>query len=75
MKLPAGRGLVFANAYESAKERDKEPTQVVTHEVRRGETLFSIARRYGQQVRALMELNGLSSPRVRIGQLLKVIII
>ena len=74
VKLPAGKGLVFAGAYESAKERDKEPIQVVTHEVRRGETLFSIARRYGQQVRSLMELNGLSSPRVRIGQLLKVII-
>jgi LysM repeat protein len=48
---------------------------VATHKVQRGETLFSIARRYGQQVRSLMELNGLSTPRLRIGQLLKVIII
>jgi soluble lytic murein transglycosylase-like protein len=74
VKLPAGRGLVFANAYERLREKDTGPTQVVTHEVRRGETLFSIARRYGQQVRSLMELNGLSSPRLRIGQLLKVLI-
>lgn len=74
VKLPAGKGLVFAAAYEQLKEKDTAPMQVVTHEVRRGETLFSIARRYGQQVRALMELNGLSSPRLRIGQQLKVII-
>jgi membrane-bound lytic murein transglycosylase D len=74
VKLPAGRGLVFANAYERLREKDTGPTQVVTHEVRRGETLFSIAHRYGQQVRSLMELNGLSSPRLRIGQLLKVLI-
>jgi membrane-bound lytic murein transglycosylase D len=75
VKLPAGRGLAFASAYEHAKEIETEPAQVATHKVQRGETLFSIARRYGQQVRSLMELNGLSTPRLRIGQLLKVIII
>ena len=47
--------------------------EVVTHEVKKGETLFSIARRYGQEVRALMELNGLTSYRLQIGQRLKVI--
>jgi soluble lytic murein transglycosylase-like protein/LysM repeat protein len=75
VKLPAGKSSVFAVAYEHhLKEKESEPVQVVTHEVRRGETLVSIARRYGQQVRALMELNGLSSPRLRIGQRLHVII-
>jgi len=46
----------------------------VTHEVKRGETLFSIARYYGQQVRALMELNGLTDSHLRIGQKLRVIL-
>jgi membrane-bound lytic murein transglycosylase D len=74
VKLPAGKGLAFAAAYEQLNEKDTEPIQVVTHKVRRGETLLSIARRYGQQVRTLMELNGLSNPRLRIGQPLKVMI-
>ena len=74
VKLPAGKGPAFAAAYQRLNEKDAGPIQVVTHKVRRGETLISIARRYGQQVRTLMELNGLSSPRVRIGQQLKVII-
>lgn len=74
VKLPAGKGLAFAAAYQQLNEKHTEPIQVVTHKVRPGETLISIARRYGQQVRTLMELNGLSSPRLRIGQPLKVII-
>jgi len=38
----------------------------VTHEVKKGETLFSIARRYGLEVGALM------NARLRIGQRLMV---
>jgi soluble lytic murein transglycosylase-like protein/LysM repeat protein len=74
LKLPAGKSLIFAKSYQQLKEKETESTEIVTHEVKRGETLFSIARRYGQEVRALMQLNGLSSPRLRIGQQLKVIV-
>jgi membrane-bound lytic murein transglycosylase D len=74
VKLPIGKALVFAKAYDHFLEKEAASVQVVTHEVKKGETLSSIARRYGQQVRSLMELNGLSSPRLRIGQQLKVII-
>jgi membrane-bound lytic murein transglycosylase D len=73
LRLPVGKALAFAKAYEHFQEQ-RASVQVVTHEVKKGETLSSIARRYGQQVRSLMELNGLSSPRLRIGQQLKVII-
>jgi membrane-bound lytic murein transglycosylase D len=71
LRLPTGHTAVFEVAY---RERKREETRVVTHEVKRGETLFSIARRYGQQVRALMELNGLTDSRLRIGQKLTVIL-
>jgi soluble lytic murein transglycosylase-like protein len=73
LRLPAGRGLIFAKAYEH-RERYAEQMQVVTHEVRKGDTLFSIARRYGQEVRSLMRLNGLSTPRLRIGQQLMIMV-
>jgi membrane-bound lytic murein transglycosylase D len=71
VKLPAGHAMIFAQAYQ---ERETRAAQFVTHEVKKGETLFAIARRYGQHVRFLMELNGLSSPRIRVGQRLMVII-
>jgi hypothetical protein len=72
MKLPTGHAAIFARAYQERQETRE--TLLVTHEVKKGETLFAIARRYGQRVSALMKLNGLLSPRLRVGQRLKVII-
>ena len=44
-----------------------------THRVRRGETLSTIARKYGVSMKALQRANGLrSANRIRVGQRLKV---
>ena len=40
----------------------------VTHVVRRGETLSSIARRYGTSVAAIKDLNGLSGDAINAGR-------
>lgn len=71
VKLPAGRAAGFLSAYY--ERRNARPVEIVTHEVKKGETLYSIARRYGQEVRSLIELNGLTTRRLRIGQKLQVI--
>ncbi len=70
LRVPAGHASTFNLGYDQS--RQIEEAQVVTHEVKKGETLFSIARRYGQQVRALMDLNGLTDSHLRIGQRLKI---
>jgi Transglycosylase SLT domain/LysM domain len=72
VKFPTGHATIFAQSYQ---ERKTKPTQFLTHEVKKGETLFAIARRYGQRVKSLMELNGLANPTLRVGQLLKVIML
>ena len=76
IKLPAGTAVAFAKAQSEPKEIEKETAgvQVVTHEVKKGETLFSIARHYSQEVKSLMELNGLTSARLRIGQKLMILL-
>jgi len=76
IKLPVGKASVLlAKAIEKTPaEKDTEPTRVVTHEVKRGETLFSIARYYGLEVRALMEFNGLTTNRLLIGQKLRILL-
>ena len=73
IKVPVGKAsILLAKTIEKPIEKNTEPTPVVTHEVQRGETLFSIARSYGLDVRALMEFNGLTTSRLLIGQKLRI---
>lgn len=75
IKLPADKAAIFlAKLNEKRPADEPENQQVVTHEVKRGETLFSIARFYGLTVRALMNFNGLTTPRLQIGQKLKILL-
>jgi len=75
VRVPVGKALVFAKANNLLKGVvETEAAKVVTHEVKRGETLFSIARRYGQAVTTLMQLNGLATPRLHIGQQIKILL-
>jgi D-alanyl-D-alanine endopeptidase (penicillin-binding protein 7) len=46
--------------------------QKATHTVRRGETLYSIARRYGTSVASLKKWNGLQGNSIRVGRRLTV---
>jgi membrane-bound lytic murein transglycosylase D len=73
LRVPAGKALAFAKAGEYQRSKEQEPVRLVTHEVKRGETLAAIAARYGQAVSSLMELNGLTTARLQIGQKLQVI--
>lgn len=45
--------------------------QELFHTVQQGETLFSIARRYGTTVETLMRINGLDRPNLEVGQVLR----
>lgn len=79
VNLPVGKAATYlakANDKNLGKElaKEEEPAKVVTHEVKKGETLFSIARFYGLTVRALMDFNGLKTPQVRIGQKLGILL-
>lgn len=55
-----------------AASRSGDSRTQVVHEVARGETLFSIGRRYGVTAAALQEANGLASDLILPGQLLLV---
>lgn len=74
VNLPVGKSAVYlAKAEEKFKEKEAEAVQMVTHEVRKGETLLAIARHYGQEIRALMRFNGLTTARLRVGQKLRIL--
>ena len=66
---PAAEPVRSEVAPETPAPSDPGP---VYHTVRRGDTLYSIARRYGTSVPALQRLNGLRTTDIRIGQRLRV---
>lgn len=52
----------------AAVQQPAESQQVAYHEVRKGETLYGIARTYGISVNALKELNHLKDNIIQVGQ-------
>jgi membrane-bound lytic murein transglycosylase D len=53
---------------EVAQSQAKEQPQVVRHQIKRGETLFQIARRYGASVDRILKMNGMGkSHRLQAG--------
>jgi membrane-bound lytic murein transglycosylase D len=65
---PEAADVVLATSAQPARA-DEAPTRTkTTHRVARGETLFSIAKRYGTTVALIKELNSLRSNVIRVGQ-------
>ena len=66
--IPVGKKLRI-----SAESPHKAKARYVKHRVRRGQTLGSIARRYGTKVSILKRLNGVKNVRrLQIGQVLRI---
>ncbi len=70
--------LEEAQAAAKAREQAAEPqpssaqTSVVTYVVKKGDTLWSIAQRFGTTVANLQQMNGLRGDTIKVGQTLQV---
>jgi membrane-bound lytic murein transglycosylase D len=71
LRVPAGAGETFTQAY--AARFDSTGVKVITHTVKKGETLASIAKRYQQRASQITEVNELKTPQLRIGQQLLIV--
>ncbi|MEM6328525.1 MAG: LysM peptidoglycan-binding domain-containing protein [Bacteroidota bacterium] len=73
--VPGVRGLQGLGGFSPADAPEAVPVDIPalpqTHVVRRGDTLFAIARRYGVSVGTLRDLNRLRGDRIRVGQRLR----
>jgi membrane-bound lytic murein transglycosylase D len=76
MKLPADGGTQPVLQIAAAKRVEQKPqravkTRVVRHRVKRGETIFQIARRYGASAEHILEANGMHRANlIQVGALL-----
>jgi membrane-bound lytic murein transglycosylase D len=72
-KLRPGERLVLSGTGGGGGKAAASGSSKVTHRVRSGETLYSIARRYGVTIAQIVSWNGLSANRtLRIGQRLTI---
>lgn len=55
---------------KKSKKKKEKPTQVKTYTVEKGDTLYSISRKYNITVDALKRYNGLENNSIHIGQVL-----
>ncbi len=70
VRLPAGTAERAQAVLQSTPRSDWAPR--VLHSVRRGESLYTIARRYGTSVRAIRQANGIRGNLIHPGQTLVV---
>jgi len=73
IKLPAGKGCVLLAKMEDIPVWSPPVPAFVTHRVARGETLSTIARRYGTSVQSIRATNRISNSNIiRVGARLKI---
>jgi peptidoglycan lytic transglycosylase D len=61
-----------AKLADQKTKNERIASSTVTHRIKPGETLSTLARKYGTNTKALMKINRLKSTRIRAGQILKV---
>jgi membrane-bound lytic murein transglycosylase D len=67
-----GPDVVLASRTEGTRDDEPPTRSKTTHRVTAGETLSSIAKRYGTSVAQIKEMNGLSGNVIQVGQRLNV---
>jgi LysM repeat protein len=74
--LPPKAAADFDRAYTrlaAAEKHNRQKQMYIVHQVRKGETLARIAKRYRTTVSAIMRQNGIRKPnQIRVGQRLRI---
>jgi len=73
LKIPKGKKDIFVNNYNALPETERFAPQFVSHKVRNGESLWTIAKKYRVSVHDLAAVNKLKNrSMIRIGQKLTI---
>ncbi|WP_226683408.1 LysM peptidoglycan-binding domain-containing protein [Sutcliffiella horikoshii] len=64
-------GTLAVSAFITVNARGEVLANEAVHQVKPGDTLFSLAQKYGVSIKELKELNGLKSDIIKVGQVLQ----
>ncbi|KPB04088.1 hypothetical protein AAV98_13755 [Bacillus sp. CHD6a] len=64
-------GTLAVSAFITVNARGEVLANEAVHQVKSGDTLFSLAQKYGISIKELKELNGLKSDIIKVGQILQ----
>lgn len=71
--LPESKDDPKQNPYQETPEDQKiSDSKIIRHDVKKGETLYSLSRKYGISIQTIMEINHLDTDQLRVGQILKI---
>ena len=73
VRLQHALGVAYLDGKLYVADTYNSKIKVITYKVKKGETLLSIAKRYGQKTTDLMELNNLKTRKLQPGQELTVV--
>ena len=72
LKIPTGNGSGARDANRHVAAQSLPPGKTVTYKVRRGDSLWIIAKKFSTTTKQIMARNNLSNTRLSIGQSLKI---
>lgn len=74
-KVRIGQEIIVRNPNSTSSKpspvvepKSTPASSIITHEVQKGETMFSISKRYGVTMKQVQEWNGMSDNNIKIGQ-------
>ncbi len=70
--LSKGTKVKYPKTETAVREKPREEVKYITHKVKRGETLDSIAKKYGVSVEEIKKANNMKNSRIATGKTLKI---
>ena len=71
--LEVGDYLFYYSLAETIKENANLKREIITHEVKKGETLYSIAKKYFTTIRHIVSVNKIKNNKIKKGRVLNII--
>ncbi len=70
--LKPGQKLKIPGASAKVETSDAPKVDYLTYRIKKGDTLFSIAKKHGVSVEEIIKINGVSSHSLKVGQVIKI---